>query len=191
MSPRVRVLAIASLALLLASALALPEPSVYAGADWLRLHLLYKAYAKDALSAGHLPLWNPWVALGRPFLADTETAVLYPPNLLYLVLPIWAALFVLIVGHLALAVTGMLELERLLGFPPWLAWLQAIVFGLGPLWSCASARARSPTHRRCATSRSLWPPPCVSRTHPPAVGWRRSPAFSPFSCCAAIPRWPG
>jgi hypothetical protein len=67
MSPRVRVLAIASLALLLASALALPEPSVYAGADWLRLHLLYKAYAKDTLSAGHLPLWNPWVALGRPF----------------------------------------------------------------------------------------------------------------------------
>jgi hypothetical protein len=139
MSPRVRVLAIASLALLLASALALPEPSVYAGADWLRLHLLYKAYAKDALSAGHLPLWNPWVALGRPFLADTETAVLYPPNLLYLVLPIWAALFVLIVGHLALAVTGMLELERLLGFPPWLAWLQATVFGLGaPLVLCVS-----------------------------------------------------
>lgn len=139
MSPRVKVLAIASLALLLASALALPEPSVYAGADWLRMHLLYRVYAKDALSAGHLPLWNPWVALGRPFLADTETAVLYPPNLLYLVLPIWAALFVLIFGHLALAAAGMLELGRLLRFPPWLAWLQAAVFGLGaPLVLCVS-----------------------------------------------------
>ncbi len=38
------------------------------------------------LSAGHLPLWNPYNFAGSPFWADVQAAVLYPPSLLTLLL---------------------------------------------------------------------------------------------------------
>ncbi|MBI2303732.1 MAG: YfhO family protein [Chloroflexi bacterium] len=44
------------------------------------------AYAADALRQGHLPLWNPYLFMGVPFLADIQTGVFYPFNLLGLFL---------------------------------------------------------------------------------------------------------
>lgn len=38
------------------------------------------------LSAGHLPLWNPYTYAGSPFWADVQSAVLYPFSLLTLLL---------------------------------------------------------------------------------------------------------
>ena len=38
----------------------------------------YRDYANFALRAGHLPLWNPYLFLGVPFLANPQSAVLYP-----------------------------------------------------------------------------------------------------------------
>ncbi len=38
------------------------------------------------LAAGRLPLWNPYTYAGAPFWADVQSAVLYPPSLLTLVL---------------------------------------------------------------------------------------------------------
>ncbi|MCL4458606.1 MAG: YfhO family protein [Chloroflexi bacterium] len=35
-------------------------------------------YTVKELSSGHLPLWNPYIFSGHPFLADIQTAVLYP-----------------------------------------------------------------------------------------------------------------
>jgi hypothetical protein len=37
---------------------------------------------KEALAEGRLPLWTPWVFGGHPIFADSESAMLYPPNLL-------------------------------------------------------------------------------------------------------------
>ncbi len=45
-------------------------------------HLLGKA-----LRSGELPLWNPHQMCGMPFLASPQSAVLYPPNWLFAVLP--------------------------------------------------------------------------------------------------------
>jgi hypothetical protein len=43
------------------------------------------------LRAGELPLWNPYIFSGMPFLGVSQMAVLYPANLLFLVLPpVWA-----------------------------------------------------------------------------------------------------
>jgi hypothetical protein len=39
-------------------------------------------YAAARLSAGDLPLWNPHLYGGAPFLADTQSGLFYPPNLL-------------------------------------------------------------------------------------------------------------
>jgi hypothetical protein len=71
--------------------------------DWLQLHLPARHYMAEALREGRLPLWNPHVALGRPFLADVETAVFYPPNLLYVVLDPSTAWGLLTAAHATLA----------------------------------------------------------------------------------------
>ncbi|MCC7106983.1 MAG: hypothetical protein IT307_17765, partial [Chloroflexi bacterium] len=47
-----------------------------------------RVYYAEALAAGRLPLWNPYHFLGAPFLANPQTAVLYPPSLLFLLMSV-------------------------------------------------------------------------------------------------------
>jgi hypothetical protein len=47
---------------------------------------------------GIFPLWNPYYQMGLPFFAEPQSALLYPPHLLYLILPTklaWGVSFVL------------------------------------------------------------------------------------------------
>ena len=106
-------------------------PTFFEGRDWLQLHLPNKVHAAESLRGGELPLWNPYASLGRPFLADTEAAVLYPPNLLYLALDPSSALLLLTLAHFILGLVGMLALGRALGMERWAAWLAGACF----LWS--------------------------------------------------------
>jgi hypothetical protein len=93
----------------------LTPPSILESFDFIRMHELYKSYAIDALRSGHLPLWNPHVGLGRPFLADIETALLYPPGLLFVVLGAGIGFAALAALHVFLAVAGTAGLARHLG----------------------------------------------------------------------------
>jgi hypothetical protein len=43
-------------------------------------------FAAASLKAGNLPLWNPHLYGGVPFLADMQTGLFYPPNLLLFLL---------------------------------------------------------------------------------------------------------
>ncbi|MCG6926711.1 MAG: YfhO family protein [Acidobacteria bacterium] len=115
---------------LVAFACLLP-PTFFEGTDWLRLHLPNKIHATESLRGGELPLWNPYASLGRPFLADTETAVLYPPNLLYLATDPSSGLLLLTLAHFILGLVGMLALGRALGMERWASWLAGACF----LWS--------------------------------------------------------
>src|SRR5512139_1199428 len=46
------------------------------------------SFAGEAIRSASLPLWNPQLYSGAPFLADNQTGVLYPINLLaFLVFP--------------------------------------------------------------------------------------------------------
>ncbi|MBN1426770.1 MAG: YfhO family protein [Anaerolineae bacterium] len=122
----------------------------------------WRKMAFDVLGAGHLPLWNPLLGNGAPLLANYQTAVFYPPNWLYLVIPteyamglvglvhvIWAGLGMAVylrrlgverlgqgVGALAFALSGYL-ISRF-GFlsitsaVPWLPWLMWAVDGIVP-----------------------------------------------------------
>ena len=71
------------------------------------------------LSAGRLPLWNPYTFAGAPFWADVQSAVFYPPSLLTLILsaPWGFSLFALeieAIAHFWLAAVFMyLFLRRL------------------------------------------------------------------------------
>jgi hypothetical protein len=49
------------------------------------LYPLY-SFAARSLRAGHVPLWNPYLYGGAPFVADNQSGVFYPPNLLFFLL---------------------------------------------------------------------------------------------------------
>lgn len=75
----------------------------------------WRKFAADSVHLGTIPLWNPYQFCGTPFLANSQSAVLYPGNLLhYLLGPRlaagWSALL-----HLVLAAAFLCLFLRGLG----------------------------------------------------------------------------
>ncbi len=64
-------------------------------------------YLRDSFWRGEWPLWNPLSCCGTPFLAQLNTLTLYPPSLIYLLLPLTWALPFFCLLHLFLAGLGM------------------------------------------------------------------------------------
>ena len=54
------------------------------------------------LRHGHFSLWNPYVMSGIPFFASFQSALLYPPNIVYLVLSIGSAINAVLFLHIFL-----------------------------------------------------------------------------------------
>jgi hypothetical protein len=52
------------------------------GADAIGYFYPYRAYAAHAIRSGRIPLWNPYLFLGVPFVANPQSGVFYPPNLI-------------------------------------------------------------------------------------------------------------
>ncbi len=71
-----------------------------------------KSFLRTALSRGELPLWNPDTFFGAPFLANIQMAVLYPPDIIFLVAPFARAVAASQATHLFLAGVGFLLLAR-------------------------------------------------------------------------------
>jgi len=95
------------LLILLAFWLIGPAGRVIAGGDLFTYFYPYWAEAARALRDGRLPLWNPYLFMGVPLLANSQVGVLYPLNWpLWLALPPHRALHWSIVLHLWLAATG-------------------------------------------------------------------------------------
>jgi hypothetical protein len=57
------------------------------GNDQVRMFYPYRTFSTESLVRGELPLWNPYNFSGSPILANFQSAVLYPLNLIYLILP--------------------------------------------------------------------------------------------------------
>ena len=77
--------------------------------------LPWRTYALSVLRQGHLPLWNPLLGMGAPLLANYQSALVYPPHLLLLVLnPAWGS-GLLVMLHLVWAGVGTALLARRLG----------------------------------------------------------------------------
>lgn len=91
-----------------------------------------KLFAELVLS-GQLPLWDPYRHGGQPFLANMNNSVLYPSNLLYLILPTVTALNIDIVLHIGLAALATYILGRVLGFNPFAAAASGLIYAFsGP-----------------------------------------------------------
>ena len=69
-------------------------------------------FQRECFWRGVAPLWNPYNNCGLPFLAQWNTMVLYPPALLYLLLPLTWGLGFFCMAHLWFAGMGMYVLAR-------------------------------------------------------------------------------
>ncbi len=103
------------------------------------------SFAGEAFRNGHLPLWDPHQIAGLPFLATYQGGVLYPPNLLYAVLPTGFAMGLLGLLHVIAAGFAMYLLCREFERSRTASFLAALIFMLGgaTLFQCFHTNAIS------------------------------------------------
>ena len=80
-----------------------PHILSYLGGDLSREFINWRYFGFNQLRQGNLALWNPHVFCGVPFFGGFQSALLYPPNFLFLVLPLDRAVNLSIVLHILLA----------------------------------------------------------------------------------------
>ncbi len=83
--------------------------------DLILQNYAWKGFIRDSLRAGELPLWNPYLFGGVPFLAAGQNSALYPFSVLFLLLPLSTAYGWFMVSQLALAGLSMYALIRTYG----------------------------------------------------------------------------
>ncbi len=130
------LLALAALAALLMAPALIGRAGFPLG-DFFDQFYAFDRFAATELAAGRLPLWNPYTFSGHPFLADIQSGVFYPPNLVMLLasalrgdLPI-RALYLQVALHLFLAGAFTYALARRRLGHRWAALLAAVVFACG------------------------------------------------------------
>lgn len=78
----------------------------------------WREFAFEQLGKGHLPAWNPYLGAGAPLLANYQTAIFYPPNWLWLLLPGSAAMTAIALLHVLWSGLGMWQFTGALEFTP-------------------------------------------------------------------------
>ena len=95
----------------------------------------WREFASTAIRSGDFPLWNPHVAGGYPFFSGFQSALLYPLNAIYLLLPVGRALSLDVALHLFLAGAMFYGWMLRKGLKPFAAWTGALCVMLcGPLF---------------------------------------------------------
>jgi hypothetical protein len=90
----------------------------------------WQQLAVEMWRSGNVPLWNPLVGNGAPLAANLQSAVFYPLNLLYLILPVEQAMGYTAVLHVSLAGLAMYAWGRTFGLKPLSALIGALAFQL-------------------------------------------------------------
>lgn len=91
----------------------------------------WRAFAAASLKAGHLPLWNPYTYAGEPFLGGFQSALLYPPNAIFLILPLGRAINLSIFLHLLVLAWGLYRWAARRGLHPVAGMAGAALLALG------------------------------------------------------------
>ncbi len=91
----------------------------------------WRQWTRDLLQAGVLPLWNPHLFLGMPFMSNGQTSVLYAPNVVYWILPIRGAMLLDAIFHSVILGVGGYALARALLRTRNASWLCALCLMLG------------------------------------------------------------
>lgn len=90
-------------------------------------------YIRESFWNGEIPLWNPLINCGVPFLAQWNTGVLYPLSVFYLIFPLPWSLNVFLLGHLIIAGLGMYYLAHHWTQNQLAAFVAGLAFGLNGL----------------------------------------------------------
>ncbi len=100
------------------------------GYDTMTYMYPYRVFAAEALRAGHVPLWNPWIYFGVPFLANLQSAVFYPLHFPFLVLPGPFAMNASVVLHFFLAAWfAALAARVIVRLDWWSAGIAGVIYG--------------------------------------------------------------
>ncbi len=60
-------------------------------------------FSREVIHSGYIPLWNPYIGLGYPFLANFQSAIFYPLKILIYLLPFMAGLDTFLMARLFIA----------------------------------------------------------------------------------------
>ncbi|MFH0952505.1 MAG: YfhO family protein [Patescibacteria group bacterium] len=107
--------------------------------DFISQYYIWQSYLVNSLRDGRLPLWNPHVLSGTPFLANPQMAVFYPFHWLkipfanngLLSFPFYQLFILLEIG---LGLVLFFCLVKFLTKQSWLAFYAAIIYGLSPIF---------------------------------------------------------
>lgn len=99
------------------------------GNDQIRFFYPLRTFTTENLKKGIIPLWNPFIFSGNPHMADFQSAVFYPLNILYNLLPEISAWSVLVFIQPLLGMIFAYLYLRLFISGKIAAFLGAIAFG--------------------------------------------------------------
>ncbi|MGE5303904.1 MAG: YfhO family protein [Alphaproteobacteria bacterium] len=94
-------------------------------------YYFWRKFGFGALARGEIPLWNPFIYSGTPYLAGVQSALFYPLNVLYLFVGTAFATNLSIALHCFLASWFAYLFSRYLGISPPGSTLAAIVYAYG------------------------------------------------------------
>ena len=98
-----------------AIALGVAFPHNHLVADLILENYAWKRFIVEAIQSRALPLWDPYIFAGHPFLANGQHSALYPLSLVFYVLPLWRAYGVFTWLQLGLAGIFAYLFARVLG----------------------------------------------------------------------------
>jgi len=113
-----------------------PESQLYPAKDWWGQHRFWKSFLNDSFFRdGEIPLWNPMVFSGMPFLGHpTASTYFYPLNILFIHCNPDSVFKFYLVFHTLLAGVGMFYLVKRLLDNRFIALFGSIAFILGGVW---------------------------------------------------------
>jgi O-antigen/teichoic acid export membrane protein len=98
-----------------ATELGVDTPHNHLLSDLILQNYAWKRFIVQSIQSRQLPLWNPYLFAGSPFLAAGHHSALYPLSVVFYVLPLWRAFGLFAVVQLGLAGVFMYILARVLG----------------------------------------------------------------------------
>ncbi len=90
-------------------------------------------FIKDQILNHHIfPLWNPMILSGTPLLPDPQSMLFYPPNLLFLLLPINIGFIIIFILHAVWSAVGIYHSSKELKFSRLTTWFLSVIYIFSP-----------------------------------------------------------
>ena len=101
-----------------AAEMGVPYPQNHLLGDLILENYPWKLFLRESFQSRQLPLWNPYLFAGHPFLANGQHSALYPLSVIFYALPLWRAFGVFAWVQLGLAGVFTYLFARVLGMRP-------------------------------------------------------------------------